>query len=57
VDLDLQAGIFIVLTCVSAYSRGHSAGKQKQDSVSVGSGDVVIVNSSSYIDILYLAFR
>ncbi|CAO3665039.1 unnamed protein product [Umbelopsis ramanniana] len=37
--------------------RGHSAGKQKQDSVSVGSGDVIIVNSSSYIDILYLAFR
>ncbi|KAH8550946.1 hypothetical protein BGW37DRAFT_468044 [Umbelopsis sp. PMI_123] len=37
--------------------RGHSASNQKQPSVSVGSGDVIIVNSSSYIDILYLTFR
>ncbi|GAB5588279.1 Lysophosphatidic acid:oleoyl-CoA acyltransferase 1 [Umbelopsis nana] len=37
--------------------RGHTAGNQKPAATNVGSGDIIVVNSSSYIDIIYLAFR
>jgi hypothetical protein len=36
---------------------GHAAGNQNHPAAIVGSGDVVVVNSSSYIDIIYLTFR
>lgn len=43
--------------CLHCYRRGHTAGNQKPAATNVGSGDIIVVNSSSYIDIIYLAFR
>ncbi|KAM3586989.1 Lysophosphatidic acid:oleoyl-CoA acyltransferase 1 [Umbelopsis sp. WA50703] len=49
---------YIRSDCVSVRrGRGHATGKQNLKAASVGSGDIIVANSSSYVDILYLTFR